>query len=146
MEEAMKARLTALDGFVILIQKPGDPVFYGPVENSFSLGVDANRTFFYWTSKERGMDGREWAEGDLADYRRKHPDWLLTLWDAKDAEKLPVVLNWELWLDAHEPSDQTVSGIKNKHEARNLRFHVKGAQHEAQPTRAVPLRATVTTL
>lgn len=126
------AQLKSLPGYIMLIKKPDDYQLYGPVENSFSLGVEANRTFFYWTSESRGIDGWSWVNKDVAYWKNLYPTWEYTIYDARDAEKLPVVLNWDLWLDAHTPSSKTMAGIKNKHEARNLRLKLKG---EAQDTR-----------
>lgn len=137
--------LRELPGYVILVRKPDDDKIYGPVENSWSLGIEPNRTFFYWTNHNIEIDGLEWATRDLQTFCKKHPDWKFSLYDARDTERLPVILNWELWLDAHEPSDKTIAGIKNKHEARNLRFVVKGEKPDSR-TIAAPLRANVTSI
>lgn len=155
MDDAKRQRLQSLAGFILLIKKPGDPKLYGPVENSWSLSVEPGRTQFFWTSPEAKdnvlgltwkVDGRKDVEASLAYWKGLYPDWDFTIYDARDAEALPVVLNWDLWLDAHEPSDKTFSGIKNKHEARNLRFTLKGQPSVSQPTTAVELVGTITTL
>lgn len=126
VDEDRNARLMAVQGYIMLIKKPGDDKLYGPVENSFSLSIEPNRTFFYWTSKVQNIDGWEWVNKDLNYWRGKYPEYEYTIYDARDAEKLPVVLNWDVWLDAHQRSNQTFSGIKNKYDARNLRFTLKG--------------------
>ncbi len=114
--EVRKAELMAVKGYIMLIRKPGDNQLYGPVENSFSLGVEPNRTFLYWTSSAyRNIDGWKWVNKDVDYWKKQHPDWEYTVYDARDADKLPVVLNWDLWMDAHTPSDKTLAGIKNKH-------------------------------
>lgn len=125
-----KARLESVQGYVMLIRKPDDPVWYGPCENSFSLSTEEWRTFFYWSSlPDSGhnppIDGLEWLRRDLSSWKDKHPDWLFSVFDARDAKSLPVVLNWGEWLDAHEPREGTMSGVKNKYWARNVQFTVK---------------------
>lgn len=132
--------LEKLPGYVILVQKPNDPVLYGIVENSWSLDVEPNRAFLYWTARE--TNGFEWATKDLNTFSRSHPEWTFTCYDARDTEKLPVNFNWDLWLDAHQPSEQTFSGVKNKHEARNLRFTLKG-QPENVTKVADPLKLKI---
>jgi hypothetical protein len=132
LSDDRKASLMAVQGYIMLIKKPGDDQLYGPVENSFSLGIEPNRTFLYWTSEHRQINGWDWVNKDLVYWKGQHPDYEYTIYDVRDAEKLPIVLNWDLWLDAHTPSDKTMAGIKNKHEARNLRFKLKG---EAKDTR-----------
>ena len=145
IDEDRNAKLMAVQGYILLIKKPGDEKLYGPVENSFSLGVEPNRTFFFWTSKVQNIDGWEWVNRDLKMWKEKYPGWEYAVYDARDAEALPVVLNWDLWLDAHQRSNDTLSGIKNKHEARNLRFTLK---REAVDQRKVApaLHTSITTI
>lgn len=143
--EERKASLMAVQGYILLIKKPGDAQFYGTVENSFSIGIEPNRAFLYWTSAYRNIDGLEWANKDLAYWKKQYPDYEYTIYDARDAEKLPVVLNWDVWLDAHTPSEKTMSGIKNKYDARNLKFTLKGAAKDAS-TKSPAMTMTITTL
>jgi hypothetical protein len=138
-------RLMALQGYIMLIKKPNDPQLYGPVENSFSLGVEPNRTFFFWTSLAMGIDGWAWVNEDVAYWKKQYPDWEFTIYDARD-EAIPVTLNWELWLDAHERSSETLSGIKNKHEARNLRFTPKGTIDSRKVAPALKMNITTYSL
>lgn len=68
-----------------------------------------------------------WAASQMAQYYRGiAPDYTYEIFDARDDGKLPVFFNWDLWLDANSLSDKTFGGVKNKHEARNLRFRLKG--------------------
>jgi hypothetical protein len=145
VDEDRNARLMQVQGYVMLIKKPGDDDLYGPVENSFSLGIEPNRTFFFWTSLAQNIDGWEWVQRDLKMWKEKYPDWEYSIYDARDAEKLPVVLNWDLWLDAHQRSNDTLSGIKNKHEARNLRFTLKGKAADQRKS-APALHTNITTI
>lgn len=141
--EERKASLMAVQGYIILVNKPGDGQLYGTVENSFSIGIEPNRAFLYWTSAYRNIDGLEWAKKDVAYWTKQHPDYVYTIYDARDAEKLPVVLNWDVWLDAHTPSDKTMSGIKNKYDARNLRFTLKGTAKDSS-TQSPAMTSTIT--
>ena len=142
VDEDRNARLMLVQGYIMLIKKPGDDDLYGPVENSFSLGVEPNRTFFFWTSKVQNIDGWEWVQRDLKMWKEKYPDWEYSIYDAR-AEALPVVLNWNLWLDAHQRSNDTLSGIK--HEARNLRFTLKGGTADQRKV-APALHTSITTI
>ena len=118
-------------GYVILIKKPNDDQLYGPVENSFSLGVEPNRTFLYWSSTYWNLDAWTWANRDYDRGKQEHPDWEYTIYKAMEA---PVNINWDVWLDAHSPSTHTLSGVKNKYDARNLKFTAKGAKADEQTT------------
>jgi hypothetical protein len=125
-----RARLESVPGYVMLIRKPGDPAWYGPCENSFSLSTEKWLTFFFWSSlPDSGhnppIDGLEWLRRDLADWKKNHPDWSFLVYDARKPDLLPVILDWEHWLRAHTPSDKTLAGIVSKYHARNLRFSVK---------------------
>ena len=143
MDEARRKLLLELPGYIILIKKPEDPLLYGIVENSFSMSIEPGRTFLYWTSASLNIDGKQWAEKDLKNYKAAHPTWDFSMYNARGV--LPVVLNWDLWLDAHELAD-TWSGIKNKHEARNLRFYVKDSPPEFIRLKAQALEPKVTVL
>jgi hypothetical protein len=118
-----RTRLMSIDGFIMLIRKPNDDSLYGKTERSFSLEVEKNRTFFYWTrvGGSEPVDGYRWCEGDAKSTKRLHPDWDITILDAR-SPVLPVTIDWEHWVDAHEPSDATLCGVKDKYWARNLRF------------------------
>jgi hypothetical protein len=121
--------LMTLAGYIILVKKPNDDTLYGIVEQSFSLDTSKTHTFFFWDSPKGGrfreMDGKVWVQKDCEYWNKNHPDWEFTIYDARDDSKLPVTIDWESWLDAHEPSDKTLSGIKDKYRARNLRFTKK---------------------
>ena len=121
--------LMSLQGYIILIKKPNDSNLYGPIEDSFSLNITKNQTFFYWDSRGsklwREMDGKKWVEKDLEYWKRQHPDWEMKVYNPRDNDNLPIVIDWEVWLDAHIPSNQSLSGVKSKYWARNLQFREK---------------------
>lgn len=122
--------LISLPGYVILIKKPNDYRIYGPVKHSFSLKITENQTFFFWSAPEghprwRPMDGKKMVEEEFADWKRKYPDWEMKIYDARDEDNLPVIIDWDTWLRAHERSDITLSGVKHKYYSRNLRFSPK---------------------
>jgi hypothetical protein len=132
----------AENGYILLIKKPNDDKLYGPVENSFSLGVEPNRTFLYWSSVRWGLDAWTWVNKDLDKWRQDNPDWDYTIYKAMD-KNLPVAINWDLWLDAHSPSNKTLSGVKNKYDCRNLKFTLKGEARDEQKT-SQALSTTIT--
>lgn len=137
MTKAHEDALMALPGYIVLIKKPGDNTWYGPVECSFALDVMANRTRFFWsgnaymwlgpTEKPIVLDGKKSAEKEVKYWEDLHPDWTFSLWDARDAEKLPVIINWEKWLVAEEPDPQKMSGIADKFGGRNVHIRDKNA-------------------
>lgn len=156
MTEERKQYLMSMPAWILLMSNPEDQgELYGPVEYSFSLGVEKNRTFLFWSSKTATtnlggtfeVDGYKEAEAAIKYWQEKRPKWHIKLYDARDAEALPVVLNWELWLDGNEHSSETFSGVKNKHEARNIRFTLKGrptnTTKEAEPQKMVVTSYTV---
>ena len=114
-------------GLIVLITKPNDSVLYGPVECSFSLDVQPNQTFLYWSSEEYKLDAVKWSQRDIKMWRESHPDWTFQVYDANDP-LLPIVIDWAGYEDARSPGD-TLSGVKNKYRARNLFFHRKN-NHE----------------
>jgi hypothetical protein len=62
-------------------------------------------------------------------------------------ENLPVVINWDVWLDAHCPSTKTLSGGKSTYDSRNLKFTLKGEAADKQKTaHAQSMRVTIHSL
>jgi len=116
------------EGYVVLIKKPGDPLLYGPVEYSFSLGVLPNETQYwrgalnYW-GPGKHIDGLKRAQDSLDYWKKGHPDWEFKIWDLKDP-MLPIIIDWALYEDAGQPA-QTISGVKDKYHRRNLSFAMK---------------------
>ena len=143
---ARNARLmeVAKEGYVIIIKKPNDDRLYGPVENSFSLGVEPNRTFLYWSSTYWNLDAWTWANRDYERGKQEHSDWEYTIYKATEA---PVNINWDVWLDAHYPSTKTLSGVKSTYDSRNLKFTKKGEAADKQKTaRAQSMNVTIHSL
>jgi hypothetical protein len=147
-DERRNARLmeVAKEGYVCIIKKPNDDKLYGPVENSFSLGVEPNRTFLYWSSTYYNLDAWTWANKDLERNKQEFPDWEFTIYKAMD-ENLPVVINWDVWLDAHMPSTKTLSGVKSTYDSRNLKFTKRGEAADTQKlARAQSMNVTIHSL
>ncbi len=136
------------EGYVVLIKKPGDPLLYGPVEYSFSLGVLPNETQllygpveysfslgvlpnetqYWWGALNywgpgKHIDGLKRAQDSLDYWKKGHPDWEFKIWDLKDP-MLPIIIDWALYEDAGQPA-QTISGVKDKYHRRNLSFAMK---------------------
>jgi hypothetical protein len=132
MDENRKARLMALPGYVVLGREPQDNAYVGTVENSFSLGLSKDHVQFNWSSDAATsnfggrftVDGAALAARDKEYWEKQRPGMMFEVFDARDADKLPVVLDWEGWLAANEPAD-TLSGVRDKYRARNIRFEMK---------------------
>ena len=125
--EEWSKRKMALPGYVCLGMQEGEAGFVGLVEHSFSLGTDPNRTQFFWTGPavsnlgtHHDIDGLEDAKYRVS----KHPELDIEIYDARDAEALPVELDWYSWLIDSLPA-YTLAGVNNKFGARNLRFRFK---------------------
>lgn len=118
----------ARPAFILLGRAKGSNAYMGYVENSFSLGVSKNETFVYWTSANASsnfggkfsIDGKSWAEKDLADMRRRHCDEEWEIFNVEDP--LPVELDWRMYHWGHERDNQTLSGVRDKYAARNVKF------------------------
>ena len=139
MPEADKERnkiLMSLPGYIVLIRKPDDPcTWYGPVERSFDLEIQAWRTQFFWSSNKsysnlgtgpHVIDGLKDAKNSMKYWSDKYPMWTFYIYDARDDKKLPVVIDWDKWLDAEQIDTTKLSGIKNKFDGRNLYIYPKG--------------------
>lgn len=118
----------ATPAFILLGRKKGENAYMGYVENSFSLSTSKNETFVYWSSNNATsnfggtfvIDGKAWAEKDLAKLQlRPDEDW--QMFSVEDA--LPVTLDWRMYHWGHEP-DLTLSGVRDKYAARNVRFEM----------------------
>lgn len=55
--------------------------------------------------------------------KRSGEEWMI--YDARDAEALPVILDWERYYADSMPTEKTISGVVNKLGARNIRFKMK---------------------
>ena len=117
-----RERLAALPGVIVLIRRPGANAYEGYVEHSFSMDYSGSHVNFWWQSPEH--DGKRYAEAHAADIRRHHQDWEVEVWDARDP-KLPVTLDWEVWIEAQAHNPNTLSGVSNKFAARNIPFRMR---------------------
>ena len=126
------------EGYVVLIKKPGDPNWYGPVECSFSLDVRKNETQYFWSSDHATsnfggcfkVDGRSDAERTIATWKKTNPDWEFQLWDLQDP-LIPITIDWVLYDWACQPA-KTLSGVRDKYHHRNLSFAVKSGHDWAE--------------
>lgn len=134
LDDTLRAHLMALPGYIVLVRKPGDNAYIGLVEGSFSLDTSRDRTQFFWSSDNATsnfggkfkIDGYADAKHRVDSYRKLSPDWIFEIFDARDDELLPVVLDWENWL-LDNRSANNLSGVANKYGARNIRFTAKDA-------------------
>jgi hypothetical protein len=127
-----RERLRALPGMIILVREPGANAYQGYVEHSWSMGYDPGHTNLFWSGVGRdnifGITMTLVAERDIAHHveaiKKSHPDWEVTTWNAHDPE-LPVILDWEAWIDAQAFDPNTLAGVSNKFKARNIPFTMK---------------------
>jgi hypothetical protein len=120
-----------LPAFIILGRKPGDNAYTGYVEHSFSMGESKDESLVFWSSQNAAsnfggkfvVDGRKKAENHLNILRQKDAKTEWEIYDVTD-ENIPVVLNWQIWHWANEP-DYTLSGVRDKYRARNVKFSIK---------------------
>ena len=131
-KDEWQERMMQVPGFIVLASEPHANTYRGIVEHSFSLGLSTDQTQFFWTSKKATsnfggsfeIDGKRDAETEIYYWQKKLPDWKFEIFDARDDEKLPVYLHWDLWLNGNLPAD-TLSAVNDKYAARNLTFMQK---------------------
>jgi hypothetical protein len=119
-----------LPGYIIL-GRYGD-LYIGPIECSFSLDTSYERTQFFWSSKvatsnfggKFEINGLEWAKESIKRLEKDHPDINFQIYDVHDDNLLPVELDWDEWREACKPAE-TLSGVKDKFKARNVKFTIK---------------------
>jgi hypothetical protein len=127
-KETRNEKLKKLAGYIVLIKKPGDTQWYGPVGHSFSMEVLPWRTQFFWSSDctpgnsgtdPHIIDGKDSAYESIGYWKGLYPRWNFFIYDARNDAALPVVIDWDAWMDANQPAN-TISGVKNEFNARNL--------------------------
>lgn len=131
-QAARRERLMQTPGYIVLAREPGANDYRGVVENSFSLDTSNDRTQFFWSSNNATsnfggsfvIDGLKDAQETVEYWSKKYPDWTFEIFDARDDEKLPVYLDWDRYINGCRPAD-TLSGVNDKYDARNLKFLTK---------------------
>lgn len=140
-----REQLESLPGFVLLGRIDGGNDWIGYVEHTFSMGTNLDQTQFYWSGPavdnvlglKHQIDGRKDAEHGLRHFlTRRLPGSAqpgeppngpkiaeAEIFDAR-ADDLPVVIDWEKWIMAHEPWNN-LSGVRNKYGCRNVSFRMK---------------------
>lgn len=117
-------------GYILLVKKPSENSYSGIVEGSFALDSNKDRTRFFWTGvayflgNQYDIDGKKDAQEMMDYYLKKYPDWEIEMFDVEN-EDLPVTIDWEQWFKDNEPNPNTLSGVKNKFGARNVKFEMK---------------------
>ncbi len=126
-----RAELLTRHSWVLIARVPQANKYRGYVELSFSMDWHDEAVNIWWsgpaTSNLGGsfnIDGRLEIERHAAELVTRHPDWTIEIWDAKDP-LLPIVIDWEKWLDAQAYNPNTLSGVTNKFAARNAPFVMK---------------------
>lgn len=129
-----RERALTLDGFVILGRHPGGNAVSGIIENSFSMSVSSERVLFWFLGTAYSNLGtkHELTREKVLKNCQRYIDMFskdgmeYVAWDVRDPD-LPVELNWERWLYDSEPSDRTLSGVRDKFGARNIQFRMRGS-------------------
>ena len=116
-------------GYVVL-GKYGD-LYQGIIECSFSMDLSFERANFFWSSKKATsnfggsfeIDGLEAATHYKEYFSERTPGVDFQIYDVH-SDNLPVVFDWDEWREACKPAE-TLSGVKDKFKARNVRFTYK---------------------
>lgn len=130
--EELRHYLHEMQGFIILMREPGHNSYTGYVENSFSMGGHKDRVRLYWTNHDHWfgrIDGEEDATAEAERLRKAHPDIEFEVWDARDP-KCPVTVDWADYAESNRYNPNTLSGVSNKFNARNIPFAIKEMQEE----------------
>ena len=129
VSEETRQRLLTMPAFVLLGFPTKANAYQGYVEQSFSMSWSSNHVLIYTNS---WGDGRKQAEEAKQDSERIIYMWALEVYDARDTEKLPIVIDWEAWIEAQAFNPNTLSGVNDKFKARNAPFKMKDTQDGKQ--------------
>lgn len=120
LTEGSKKKLRELTSWVILCKKPGENALQGRIENSFNMDFHHSRvqilTSTWWTETR--------LQDIVTDLQERAPTWDFFLYEIHD-EKLPIVINFEAWLDAQAHDPNSIYGVRDKFDARNAPFVMK---------------------
>lgn len=122
LPDKTKHKLRNMKSWVILARRPEENAFIGYVEQSFHME---------WSNEYVLIHISTWWKEDeikkeFEDIKKKHPSWGENIWlyEVHD-ENLPIVIDFEAWLDANAHNPNTFSGVTNKYKARNAPFKMK---------------------
>lgn len=121
-----------LAGYIVLGYDPASGKYVGYVENSFSMSISVHRTQFHWSGTGYsnfggtvpGIDGAQDADTEIRKLREKHPEYNWQKYDVH-SEDIPVSIDWDDWRRGSARSIHTMSGVVDKHVARNPKFTIK---------------------
>lgn len=121
-----REKLRKANGAIILSKIDGANHFHGFVEHSFSMGWDSSYALFFYDcfDKKGNITSRGCDEAEDFAKRQRVDGKEVEVWNVHD-ENLPVVLDWEAWIDAQAYNPNTLSGVNNKFKARNIPFTMK---------------------
>lgn len=114
-------------GFVVLGRAKTANAFQAIVEHSWCMDLSMDRACFFWSpapGDTRKLDpdmGRKSAEKYRDHFAKSRPDHDFVVYDIADPA-LPVKLFWDEWRVDNEYIPNTLSGVRNKFKARNVRF------------------------
>jgi hypothetical protein len=135
MSPEIREKLLNLPGYVVLGKREGGNAYNAIIERSFSMDVSSDNANFWWIGEARdNFFGAKWelskeivlknAERHRDAFNKTRPDMKFEVFDVRDPD-LPIVIDWDTWLWAHESSDKTLSGVRDKFIARNPPFKMK---------------------
>lgn len=114
-------------GFIVLGRAKTANAFQAIVEHSWCMDLSPDRACFFWDpapGDKRGLKpdcGKLSAEKYRDEFNQSRPDREFAVYDIADPA-LPVKLFWDEWRSDNEPYANSMSGVRNKFRARNVRF------------------------
>ena len=123
-------RLQDKPNYVVIGKK--DEIYYGVIEQSFSMGLSEDRILVLWTSEFATsnitsgtfkIDGKDDAEYQLKRVSKDYPDIDFEVVKLLSPESY-VEIDWEEYAEAGMPDVKRLSGVKDKFRARNARFTI----------------------
>jgi hypothetical protein len=131
VSEEARQRLLNLQGYVILGRPKGGNSYQGYVENSWTMDWRGDYAVFFWSGEAVSNFGTKHNLNAYKDAKyhfdrliQDRPDWDIQMFDVRD-ENIPVVLDWEGWIEAQAYNPNTLSGVTDKFKARNFKFTMK---------------------
>lgn len=121
---SLRGELRKMPAWVVLGRVPGGNAYHAVVERSWSMDLVADRTHIFWSGGYFKIDGKATAEEHREKFAKSRPDMTFEVFDVHD-ENLPIVIDWDRYEDDNEPVSNTLSGVRNKYNARNALFEMK---------------------
>lgn len=124
-------KLRELPAWVVLGKEPGGNSYKAVVERSFSMDLDAERACIFWSSGDATsniggsfkIDGKAAADRHQKMFEKACPGMTFEVFDVHG--EIPIEIDWDRYEADNEFVPNTLSGVRNKFNARNARFEMK---------------------